>query len=98
MASWSGFKQPTLAHGYSFNTWSDVVTYTPEFIQEWLDSPQTSMYYSLQVMQDTQAKDDALAALEGTDFKTNVRLSMTPATTQSLTCLMTHAACVGCAE
>ena len=26
------------------------------------------MYYSLQVMQGTQAKDDALAALEGTDF------------------------------
>ena len=26
------------------------------------------MYYSLQVIRDTQAKDDALAALEGTDF------------------------------
>ena len=54
-----------LSHGYSFNTWSDVVQYTPEFIQEWLDSPQTSMYYSLQVMQNTQAKDDAMAALDG---------------------------------
>ena len=54
-----------LAHGYSYNTWSDVVTYTPEFIEDWLDSPQTSMYYSLQVMQNTQAKDDALAALDG---------------------------------
>ena len=53
-----------LAHGYSYNTWSDVVTYTPQFIQEWLDSPQTSMYYSLQVMQNTQAKDDAMAALD----------------------------------
>ena len=57
-----------LAHGYSFNSWSDVVTYDEEFIQDWLRSPQTSLYYSLQVMQGTQAKDDALAALEGTDF------------------------------
>ena len=54
-----------LAHGYSYNTWSDVVSYTPEFIDNWLASPQTSMYYSLQVMQNTQAKDDALAALDG---------------------------------
>tara|TARA_R110002020_G_scaffold274675_5_gene489864 strand:- start:19 stop:1458 length:1440 start_codon:yes stop_codon:yes gene_type:complete len=61
--------QTNLAHGYSYNTWSDVVTYTNEFIEEWLNSPQTSMYYSLQVMQNTQAKDDALAALDG-DFGT----------------------------
>ena len=61
--------QTGLAHGYSYNTWSDVVTYTNEFIEEWLNSPQTSMYYSLQVMQNTQAKDDALAALDG-DFGT----------------------------
>ena len=54
-----------LFHGYSYNTWSDVVQYTPEFIENWLASPQTSMYYSLQVMQNTQAKDDALAALDG---------------------------------
>jgi hypothetical protein len=54
-----------LAHGYSYNTWSDVVSYTDEFIDNWLASPQTSMYYSLQVMQNTQAKDDALAALDG---------------------------------
>ena len=53
-----------LNHGYSFNTWSDVVQYTPEFIDTWLRSPQTSMYYSLQVMQNTQAKDDAMAALD----------------------------------
>ena len=57
-----------LFHGYSFNTWSDVVQYTPEFVVNWLASPQTSMYYSLQVMQNTQAKDDALAALDG-NFK-----------------------------
>ena len=54
-----------LCHGYSYNTWSDVVQYTDEFVENWLASPQTSMYYSLQVMQNTQAKDDALAALDG---------------------------------
>ena len=53
-----------LAHGYSYNTWSDVVEYNESFIQSWLKSSQTSMYYSLQVMQNTQAKDDALAALD----------------------------------
>ena len=54
-----------LNHGYSFNSWSDVVTYNEEFILDWINSPQTSLYYSLQVMQNTQAKDDALAALDG---------------------------------
>ena len=54
-----------LAHGYSYNTWSDIVQYNDDFIADWLSSPQTSMYYSLQVMQNTQAKDDALAALDG---------------------------------
>ena len=54
-----------LAHGYSYNTWSDIVQYDDDFIMAWLCSPQTSMYYSLQVMQNTQAKDDALAALDG---------------------------------
>jgi hypothetical protein len=53
-----------LLHGYSFNTWSDMVTYDEAFIQEWLDSPQTSMYYSLQVMGDVQDKTDAYAALD----------------------------------
>ena len=53
-----------LSHGYSFNSWSDVITYNEEFVQDWLDSPQTSLYYSLQVMQNTQAKDDAMAALD----------------------------------
>ena len=53
-----------LFHGYSFNSWSDVVTYNEEFIQEWLDSPQTSLYYSLQVMTDTLRKDDASAVLD----------------------------------
>ena len=54
-----------LCHGYSFNSWSDVVTYDEDFIQRWLRSPQTSLYYSLQVMQNTQDKTDALTALDG---------------------------------
>ncbi len=53
-----------LLHGYSFNSWSDVVTYDNDFVEEWLDSPQTSLYYSLQVMGDTQDKTDAYAALD----------------------------------
>ena len=52
-----------LLHGYSFNSWSDVVTYDEAFIEEWLQSPQTSLYYSLQVMGDTQDKSDAYAAI-----------------------------------
>ncbi len=53
-----------LLHGYSFNSWSDVVTYDEAFIEEWLESPQTSLYYSLQVMGDVQDKSSAYAALE----------------------------------
>ena len=56
-----------LLHGYSFNSWSDVITYDNAFVQEWLDSPQTSLYYSLQVMEDTQDKTDAYAALDQSD-------------------------------
>ncbi len=56
-----------LLHGYSFNSWSDVVTYDNEFVEEWLRSPQTSLYYSLQVMSDTQDKSDAYAALDAED-------------------------------
>ncbi len=52
-----------LMHGYSMNSWSDVVTYDQSFVEEWLSSPQTSLYYSLQVMPDTQDKSDAMAAL-----------------------------------
>ena len=53
-----------LLHGYSFNSWSDVVTYDNAFIEEWLRSPQTSLYYSLQVMGDTQDKSDVYAAIK----------------------------------
>ena len=56
-----------LLHGYSFNSWSDVVEYDNMFVEEWLRSPQTSLYYSLQVMGDVQDKTDAYAALDETD-------------------------------
>jgi hypothetical protein len=57
------FQDTFLFHGYSFNSWSDLVTYDRDFLQDWLDSPQTSLYYALQVAPDTQAKDDALGIL-----------------------------------
>ena len=57
-----------LLHGYSFNSWSDMVTYDEAFIEEWLKSPQTSLYYALQVMGDTQDKSDAYAAIDQSDI------------------------------
>jgi len=57
------FEDTDLFHGYSFNSWSDVITYDEQFIETWLQSPQTSLYYSLQVMDDTQDKSSAMAAL-----------------------------------
>ena len=56
-----------LLHGYSFNSWSDVVEYNRQFVEEWLLSPQTSLYYSLQVMADVQDKTSAYAALGDED-------------------------------
>ncbi len=58
-----------LLHGYSFNSWSDVVKYDINFVEEWLLSPQTSLYYSLQVMGDVQDKTDAYAALGEDDVE-----------------------------
>jgi hypothetical protein len=85
-----------LAHGYSFNSWSDVVTYDRAFVDEWLKSPQTSLYYSLQVMQNTQAKDDALAALDG-DFGS--MFGFDDETDNEIIDLFNDpSACVGCAE
>jgi hypothetical protein len=46
-----------------------MVTYDEAFIEEWLLSPQTSLYYALQVMGDTQDKTDAYAALEDTEVE-----------------------------
>ena len=62
------FEETGLFHGYSYNTWSDVVTYDQAFINKWFDSPQTSLYYALQVLPDTLRKDDAASLLEGDDY------------------------------
>ena len=69
-----------LLHGYSFNSWSDVVTYDEQFVEEWLASPQTSLYYSLQVMGDVQDKSSAYAALDETEVNDYLEgiLSETP--------------------
>ena len=56
-----------LLHGYSYNWWSDMAIMDESFIEEWLNSPQTSLYYSLQVMGDVQDKSDAYAALKDVD-------------------------------
>ena len=89
-----------LCHGYSFNTWSDVVVYNEKLITDWLASPQTSMYYSLQVMQGTQAKDDALAALDGTDFGTMFGFDEWDSEGDKEIAQMFYGpdTCVGCAE
>ena len=63
------YNKTGLLHGYSFNSWSDVIEYDNEFVEEWLASPQTSLYYSLQVMGDTQDKSDAYAALDESDVE-----------------------------
>ena len=61
------YKKTGLLHGYSFNWWSDLAVMDENFIEEWLESPQTSLYYSLQVMGDVQDKSDAYAALDESD-------------------------------
>ena len=72
------YQESGLFHGYSFNTWGDVVTYDRAFLQDWLESPQTSIYYSVQVMPDMQRKDDAYAALDD-NFKGMFGLDAEPA-------------------
>jgi len=58
------FEDTGMFHGYSFNSWSDVVSYDQAFIEDWLASPQTSLYYALQVMPDTLRKDDVTSILD----------------------------------
>lgn len=67
-----------LLHGYSFNSWSDMVTYDNAFVEEWLASPQTSLYYSLQVMGDTQDKSNVYAALEDADVDNYLEELLSP--------------------
>jgi hypothetical protein len=89
-------KRTGLAHGYSYNSWSDVVQYDDAFVDNWLASPQTSLYYSLQVMQNTQAKDDALAALDG-NFGEMFGFDE-DGDNEIVDIFNDPAACVGCAE
>ncbi len=92
--------QTGLSHGYSFNSWSDVVTYDSDFIESWLASPQTSLYYSLQVMQNTQAKDDAMAALDGqfADLFDFSDIDPESDAIPDLSQFNSPSECVGCAE
>ena len=62
------YSRTGLLHGYSYNWWSDLAIMDETFIAEWLKSPQTSLYYSLQVMGDVQDKSDAYAALADMDI------------------------------
>ena len=61
------FESTGLFHGYSHNSWSDVVTYDQAFINDWFNSPQTSLYYALQVQPDTLRKDDVVSLLDEED-------------------------------
>ena len=56
-----------MAHAISMNWWSDMTTLDREFMARWLNSPLKSLYYSLQVMSDTQDKTDAYAAISDVD-------------------------------
>ena len=68
-----------------------------DFIQNWLRSPQTSLYYSLQVMQNTQDKSDALAALDG-NFGEMFGFDDIDTDDDIVNVFNDPAACVGCAE
>jgi len=84
-----------LFHGYSANWWSDLVVCDEAFIKEWLDSPQTSMYYALQVQSGTQAKDDVGVEL-GESLTSFFGLENEQSETGS--CSLDAGFCVSCAE
>ena len=92
------YQRTGLFHGYSFNSWSDVVIYDEAFLRDWLDSSQTSLYYSLQVLPDTQRKDDAYAALDD-DFKSMFGLNEDVETEGPIaSCNLEAGFCSSCAE
>lgn len=93
------YQSTGLFHGYSFNSWSDVVNYDHEFLKDWLECPQTSLYYSLQVLPDTQRKDDAYAALDD-DFKGlfGIGEESSSEETDSSSCDIEAGFCAACAE
>ena len=84
-----------LFHGYSANWWSDLVVCDEAFIKEWLDSPQTSMYYALQVQSGTQAKDDVGVEL-GESLTSFFGLDDEQSETSA--CSLDAGFCVSCAE
>jgi hypothetical protein len=86
-----------LFHGYSFNSWSDVVIYDEAFLKDWLESSQTSLYYALQVTPQTQRKDDAYAALDD-DFKEMFGLNNDEAIEDVAACNLDAGFCSSCAE
>jgi hypothetical protein len=91
------YQETGLFHGYSFNSWSDVVIYDRAFLQNWLDSSQTSLYYSLQVLSDTQRKDDAYAALDDS-FKSMFGLDDSEVIEETVACEINAGFCASCAE
>jgi hypothetical protein len=91
------FQRSGLMHGYSINHWSDQVIYDRDFLRVWLESPQTSLYYALQVTPETQRKDDAYAALDD-DFKAMFGLDEEETSGDGMTCNMETGFCSSCAE
>jgi hypothetical protein len=90
------YQRTGLFHGYSMNTWGDLVVYNQDFLRDWLESPQTSIYYSLQVLPDMQRKDDAYAALDD-DFKAMFGFS-DEAEEESPVCNLDAGFCSSCSE
>jgi hypothetical protein len=91
------YQQTGLFHGYSYNSWSDCVVYNREFLRDWLESPQTSLYYSLQVLPDTQRKDDAYAALDDS-FKSMFGFDNNEVAEETVTSEIDAGFCASCAE
>ena len=94
------YQSSGLFHGYSFNSWSDMVVYDRGFLNDWLESSQTSLYYSLQVLSDTQRKDDAYAALDES-FKDMFGLNdeaNDEDNEETVVCELTTNVCSSCAE
>ena len=56
-----------LGHAISMNWWADMVKFDRKFMSRWLNSPLKSLYYSLQVMPDTQDKTNVYAAISETE-------------------------------
>ena len=74
-----------------------MVVYDRQFLKNWIDSPQTSLYYSLQVLPDTQRKDDAFAALDDS-FKSMFGLDDNEVEGETVACDISAGVCSSCAE